>query len=1461
LTDGNNTENNSPSPGKRAEKQNVAAGLTASKGSLGSHKKKKKPPHHLFPPQVPKQNFAALLTEHGSFTAARKALRHRQDKLQHEEIRKREADFGESHLGALFDETVRLSGIAGNPSVNTVFEKMDEVLEMSKKQQFKDNNNKERDIIIATRRSWTNGELNLPQKNLDAFPPYVASTVTLQLAPPKKMSLARNNLASLFSSRTPQISCHHVNYLTELDLGNNNIVHLPHDIGFLQNLRRCNLERNRLQSLPDSLLLLKDLKVLKLSQNNFKELHVRIGELSGLEHLDLSNNVINMLPPTLPRLRQLKFLDVSSNSLAHLAIQPILQEYEDRLKQEKNLAAAKARAKNGVWDEVYDRVKKQTCYYNKLTGVASNTKPIEVELGDEMEDPFALPERLNRLISQKEAPTEYIERRKILASQGTNEWNLDMDPSSGRIFYKNNVSGEQQFTIPPSLDTIGGLVSLKHFKANQNLIRKLPDSICRMTKMEVLEAKNNYLDALPEDLGNLTKIKRMVLNQNEIATLPESMAECTSLVELQMTGNYVERFPDFISKCKALKKLMLGNNFLKILPYSLGFLTSLQELQLFNNPLIDPPYETVMEGLEQTLYFCRQKYWARVNGPPPVVEIHASGIGNECLELQPEFRDRLKQMIIKSEESKSLELQQLNITEIPPDAYKLVDMKNLDLSRNDFSRVPLVWADERYEEEDEEYLNFISLNSIYLKSCGIREIHKSIHHLHNIVELNLEDNKIEVLPKEFCRLRRLQFLNLSKNRLYDLPQEFGNMVDLREVILDINRLEFFPTSIGNLRHLETLSANRNWLYKIDPNIVELKNLIELNLDANFITTLPESIGEMNLTALRLSHNRLAFLEDNCLRPNLINSLAIFWVSSNNLIELPQSFVDMKCLDDMKIEYNPMRSPPMDLVQEGMQTVMRYCRVRASRVNELKELLVDAGFETDKSNYTPESKNVLTGETGFLTPDDLKEFDDAVNCFLNGKYYLYPAPAGEMVDKVENLRHEREFVFYHMILESLLRTMADEVKKREVNDPLNPAQFSENCLRDDIVRPWGRNREQVNCYAVPIKVLLKETEPNFYVKIFRESLYDYAKESLPDTIFEYNNEVLKDALNNFESPYGMVAGFDKVGYDVCECVDDDNNELRHFPCTIPSCVIVKTIYTAAESKRRADEETILESYFSTFEQNIYKWLEDMSGKKSIRAEIAIRIKQTKINLEMAKKRLVNLTEKNLENSKDLLKAAEQRKKDFEDGKPLPFHKLESPEEAVKVVDDAEEAVKKVESDIEEVKSEIKALKKRSGMSSTFFADEATVDLNKKMCHLLYKKVYNYGREQAKQKGWRRPWDGPDGQHFIDYQLESSNPRKLAGEGGELPGEDKREDGSDSEEEDEEEIAADFASAEAFESSINKILKMKSFDWTDTQDMSIYDNAPYTRYNNTMGTRINRYTRNLASTLTDFKNQQLAKVGLG
>ena len=271
-------------------------------------------------------------------------------------------------------------------------------------------------------------------------------------------------------------------YVTDLDLGTNCLVSLPESFGQLENLVRLNLERNRLNVLPESFLLLKSLKVLKLNKNNFKLVHKFIGRIKFLEHLDLSNNVLGILPPTLPLLKSLSYLDISGNGLAHLAIQPVMQEYEDRIKQQKNKATMKANSGGGVWDTVVDRKTGHTCYYNKRTEKASNTKPIELTLGGETDSLGSIPPRLDRFIDPLTDPKDYLERKKLLATQGVSEWNLDMDTSSGQIFYTNSVSNVVTYDLPDVLDSIGGMVSIRTFKANQNLIRSLPLSMGRCVR-------------------------------------------------------------------------------------------------------------------------------------------------------------------------------------------------------------------------------------------------------------------------------------------------------------------------------------------------------------------------------------------------------------------------------------------------------------------------------------------------------------------------------------------------------------------------------------------------------------------------------------------------------------------------------------------------------------------------------------------------------------------------------------------------------------------------------------------------------------------------------------------------------------------------------------------------------------------------------------------------------------------
>ena len=109
---------------------------------------------------------------------------------------------------------------------------------------------------------------------------------------------------------------------------------------------------------------------------------------------------------------------------------------------------------------------------------------------------------------------------------------------------------------------------------------------------------------------------------------------------------------------------MLGNNALETLPYEIGFLTSLQELQVFNNPLIDPPYETISD-LPAMMWACRQKYWAILNGPVPVVTAHQTGAGDEVYEPEPAYKIRMARKVEEAAATGRLELQLQGVYEIP----------------------------------------------------------------------------------------------------------------------------------------------------------------------------------------------------------------------------------------------------------------------------------------------------------------------------------------------------------------------------------------------------------------------------------------------------------------------------------------------------------------------------------------------------------------------------------------------------------------------------------------------------------------------------------------------------------------------------------------------------------------------------------------------------------------------------
>jgi NAD kinase len=65
-----------------------------------------------------------------------------------------------------------------------------------------------------------------------------------------------------------------------------------------------------------------------------------------------------------------------------------------------------------------------------------------------------------------------------------------------------------------------------------------------------------------------------------------------------------------------------------------------------------------------------------------------------------------------------------------------------------------------------------------------------------------------------------------------------------------------------------------------------------------------------------------------------------------------------------------------------------------------DLLRLADFEINQASMCPTALGVLTGRTGYLIPQDLKDFDEVVDKMVNGKFYECQYEAEEVVGNLK-----------------------------------------------------------------------------------------------------------------------------------------------------------------------------------------------------------------------------------------------------------------------------------------------------------------------------------------------------------------------------------------------------------------------------------------------------------------------------
>ncbi|MDM8560498.1 ATPase, T2SS/T4P/T4SS family [Candidatus Parabeggiatoa sp. HSG14] len=112
----------------------------------------------------------------------------------------------------------------------------------------------------------------------------------------------------------------------------------------------------------------------------------------------------------------------------------------------------------------------------------------------------------------------------------------------------------------------------------------------------------------------------------------------------------------------------------------------------------------------------------------------------------------------------------------------------------------------------------------------------------------------------------------------------------------------------------SLDLSYNGLTELPPEIGQLIQLTELYLYKNQLITLPPEIGQLSkLTTLRLDNNKLTVLP-----PEI-----------GLLINLKES----SAYRGLKLDYNPLESPPPHIVEQGIETILAYLQAQLQEVGK------------------------------------------------------------------------------------------------------------------------------------------------------------------------------------------------------------------------------------------------------------------------------------------------------------------------------------------------------------------------------------------------------------------------------------------------------------------------------------------------------------------------------------------------
>lgn len=294
---------------------------------------------------------------------------------------------------------------------------------------------------------------------------------------------------------------------------------------------------------------------------------------------------------------------------------------------------------------------------------------------------------------------------------------------------------------------------------------------------------------------------------------------CSIVTEVYKTDNYKLLF----RKCYALQKCVNSSEFNGTV-FDDSLVKKMLEIQsvsfLFDVPLEFDSMINLRTMSIQTKFISDR-----------VIEKIANHTSLKSLYINSDLRDTNIKKIYESQNLEDIDIASSNIQEINCAINSSSKLKSLSLTYNFISDTSPIG-------------NFFGLCSLDISNNNISVLHRDFFNLQKLRSLRLTDNNIKHIPKEIQYLTNLTDLALCRNKFKEFPVEICSLTSLNVLKISNNYIKNIPINIAALNNLRSINLSYNNLNNIS-SLMDLTNIdidVRHNINLRIINTLPPSIS-------------------------------------------------------------------------------------------------------------------------------------------------------------------------------------------------------------------------------------------------------------------------------------------------------------------------------------------------------------------------------------------------------------------------------------------------------------------------------------------------------------------------------------------------------------------------------------------------------------------------------------------